>query len=135
MIEAHIGRARGIPRPALIVSGLLVTLFVALFIYASIMPPPSSVPGPLDPIRFMAAEERDIRDSLTDPDSVKFRNDSVSTFRRVPVVCGEVNFRNGTSGYVGFRRFVSGTTIRQFEDSTSPDEMQRLWLVLCDRTK
>jgi hypothetical protein len=135
MTEAYTGSARRVRQPALLVSGLLAAVFVSLFIYASIMPAPSKVPAPLDAIRFMAAEERDIRDSLSDPDSVKFRNDSVSTFRRVPVVCGEVNFKNGTNGYVGFRRFVSGTTIRQFEDSIGPDEMSRLWLIMCDRAK
>jgi hypothetical protein len=72
---------------------------------------------------------------LSDPESAKFRNDSASTFRKVPVVCGEINFKNSTNGYVGFRRFVSGSTIRQFEDATGSDEMSRLWLILCDRTK
>jgi hypothetical protein len=126
---------RHVHKPALLVSGALVTLFGALFIYASIMPPPSKVPGPFDPNRFIAAEESDIRAGLTDPESARFRNDSASTFRKVPVVCGEINSKNSTNGYVGFRRFVSGPTIRQFEDATGSDEMSRLWLVLCDRIK
>jgi len=126
---------RHVHKPAMLVSGVLVTLFGALFIYASIMPPPSKVPGPFDPNRFIAAEESDIRARLSDPESARFRNDSASTFRKVPIVCGEINFKNSTNGYVGFRRFVSGSTIRQFEDATGSVEMSRLWLVLCDRTK
>jgi hypothetical protein len=126
---------RHVHKPAILVSGALVTLFGALFIYASIAPPPSKVPGPFDPHRFMAAEESDIRARLADPEGAKFRNESASTFRRVPVVCGEINVKNSTNGYVGFRRFVSGPTIRQFEDSPGSDEMSRLWLALCDRAK
>jgi hypothetical protein len=122
-------------RPALLVSGMLGTLFAALFIYASIVPPPAKAPSPFDPIRFMAAEESDIRASLSDPESARFRNDSGSTYRKVPVVCGEINVKNSTNGYVGFRRFVSGSTIRKFEDATGTDEMSRLWLVFCDRAK
>jgi hypothetical protein len=123
------------PKPALLVSGVLVTLFAALFVYASIVPPPSKAPSPFDPIRFAAAEEADIRTSLSDPESAKFRNDSGSTFRKVPVVCGEINVKNSTNGYVGFRRFVSGSTIRKLEDAAGTDEMSRLWLVFCDRAR
>jgi len=128
-------RVRSSHKPALVVSTAMLSLFGALFIYASILPPPSTIPGPIDPVRFMAAEEADIRSRLADPESGRFRNDSTSTFRKIPVVCGEINFKNGTNGYVGFRRFVSGTTIREFEDATGADEMNRLWLVLCDRVK
>lgn len=126
---------RHVRKPALVVSGVLVTLFGALYIYASIMPPPAKVSSPFDPIRFVAAEESDIRASLSDPENAKFRSDAASTFRKVPVVCGEINVKNSTNGYVGFRRFVSGSTIRKFEDAPGTDEMSRLWLVLCDRAK
>jgi hypothetical protein len=126
---------RHVHKPGLLVSAVLVMLFAALFIYASMMPPLSKLPGPFDPVRFMAAEESDIRARLSDPESAKFRNESASTFRKVPVVCGEINFRNSSNGYVGFRRFVFGSTIRQIEDATGSDEMSRLWLVLCDRTQ
>jgi hypothetical protein len=126
---------RHLHKPVLLVSGVLLSLFATLFVYASIMPTPDQVPGPFDPNRFMTAEESDIRLGLADPDGAKFRNDVVSTFRKVPVVCGEVNVRNSTNGYVGFRRFVSGTTIRRMEDAAGTEDMSRLWLVFCDRAK
>lgn len=122
-------------KPAFVLSGVLGTLFGALFVYASITPPPAQVPNPFDPNRYMASEESDIRAGLSDPDSAKFRNDSISTFRRVPIVCGEINVKNSTNAYIGFRRFVSGATIRKIEDTTGTAEMSRLWLVLCDRAR
>ena len=85
-VDAHVSGVRRIRKVPLIVAGILVTLFAVLFVYASTMPPPSSVLGPVDPIRFMAAEESDIRASMADPESVKFRNEFVSKFRRMPVV-------------------------------------------------
>lgn len=126
---------RRYPKPALLVAAVLLALFGALFVYASIVPPPSMAPSPFDPNRFTTAEESDIRASLPDPESARFRNDSGSSFRKVPVVCGEINVRNSTNAYVGFRRFVSGSTIRKVEDAAGTDEMSRLWLVFCDRTR
>jgi hypothetical protein len=122
-------------KPALLVAGVLLTLFATLFIYASIMPRPTEAPGPFDPIRFMTAEEDSLRSALADPDSARFRNEVVSTFRKVPVVCGEINVRNSNNAYVGFRRFVSGSTIRKMEEAPGSDELSRLWLVFCDRAK
>jgi hypothetical protein len=124
---------RRVRKTPMLVSAVLLALFGVLFIDASILPPPSKVTGPFDPARFKAAEENDIREHLSDPESAKFKNDTASTFRQVPVVCGEINFRNSANGYVGYRRFVSGPTIRQFEDAPGSEEMSRLWLVLCDR--
>jgi hypothetical protein len=123
---------------------ILAALFGVLFMYASVAPPPSMVPGPFDPVRFMAAEENSVRALVTDPESVRFRKNAVSA--EVPVVCGEINVRNGANAYVGFRRFVSGPEIRKLEDATSPDdrkseyafgrdEMDRLWLSHCANAK
>lgn len=131
-------------KPALLVSGVLVTLFGALFVYASIVPPPDKVPGPFDRSRFMATEESAIRAILPDPESARFRNNTVSA--EVPVVCGEINVRNSTNGYVGFKRFVSGPEIRKieaangvedrkFEYAFGPDEMDRLWSSHCTRAR
>lgn len=135
---------RNYRKPALLVWGVLLALFSALFVYAAMVPPPAKVPGPFDPGRFMAAEESDIRAGLSDPESARFRNDAVSSLHKVAVVCGEINVRNSTNGYVGFRRFVSGHVgddlmarfaVRQFEDESDPDEMSRLWIVLCGRAQ
>ena len=43
--------------------------------------------------------------SLTDPQSVQFRNERAVT--RAGAICGEFNAKNKLGGYVGFRRFIS----------------------------
>jgi hypothetical protein len=147
------------PPAALLVSSVLVALFAALFFYASIVPAPARVPGPLDRSRFMAEEENAIRARFHDPESVRFRNNAVSidhvdpaehhshlsnvkqadpiaaahpAAEKVPIVCGQINFRNSTNGYVGYRYFASGWTIPAFDDTSSIEEMNAVWREYCD---
>lgn len=58
------------------------------------------------------AEAKDaVRQELTDPDSAKFRNVKIT---ETETICGEVNAKNNTGGYVGFRYFyVSSLTGEQ----------------------
>lgn len=44
-----------------------------------------------------------INDHLKDPDSTKYRNERLSDGG----LCGELNSKNGSGGYVGFRRFIA----------------------------
>lgn len=51
-----------------------------------------------------------VRDSLKDPDSARFRSLELhASESAVPwkALCGEVNAKNSFGGYVGFRRFVA----------------------------
>lgn len=73
-----------------------------------------------------------MRAELLDPDSAKFRNSDVSMMRRVPVLCGEVNFKTATGAYAGFQRFISGATVRLYEREVGSVDMDRLWRALCD---
>jgi hypothetical protein len=44
---------------------------------------------------------------LTDPDSAKFRNESIKWKNLRPVaLCGEVNTKNRMGGYVGYKKFA-----------------------------
>ncbi len=123
---------RRVTRTAARVYGGLVVLFVALAIYAVWLPPPTAAARPLDRARFAIAEQTQVRASLPDPDGAVFRNTSVSLLRRVPVLCGEVNERTASGGYAGYRRFLSGPTIRLFERDIGRADMDRAWIALCD---
>ena len=116
--------------PILTAAGFFA-LFCLLFFDASVAPRPSSVQDAIDLKRFKAEEEERFRSELVDPDSAKFRKDEVSVLRVIPVVCGEVNFKNRGGGYRGFQRFLSGATIRLIEDDIGPADMDRLWHELC----
>ncbi|MFZ6843749.1 hypothetical protein [Undibacterium sp. RuTC16W] len=49
--------------------------------------------------------KQDIIDAMKDPESVKFKNLSVSSDGSM--VCGEVNAKNSMGGYDGFKKFVN----------------------------
>jgi hypothetical protein len=67
--------------------------------------------------------------SLREPSSAEFRN--VKVYRSVlPVVCGEVNGKNGFGGYAGYQRFVSGGVVA-VESGMKAGEMTKLWDHLC----
>lgn len=118
-------------RARILTCTVLGSLFAALFVYASVAPPPSTAAVPLDRVRFRAIEQEDLRSRLQDPDSVKFRRDYVSTLRRTAVLCGEINYKNAVGGYVGFQRFISGATLQVFEEAVGISAMERLWSVMC----
>ncbi len=48
-----------------------------------------------------------IKSRLRDPGSADFRNSRFYSGGPVPVVCGEVNSKNGFGGYTGFQRFIA----------------------------
>ena len=94
-------------------------------------PAPSSSPGPLDRTRFIADQEERIRSGLRDPESARFRNESISTNHAGPTLCGQVNFKNAAGGYEGFQRFISGQTPPLIEGTIGPGEMNRQWTSMC----
>ena len=53
---------------------------------------------------------------LKDPDSAKFQNLRIADFDGGKVVCGEINAKNSYGGYVGYKRFVAGTSVATISD-------------------
>ncbi|MCC7042191.1 MAG: hypothetical protein IT516_17955 [Burkholderiales bacterium] len=123
---------RRLTRTAGCVVAGLVALFVALVVYSLWLPRPTAAARPLDRARFAISEQARVRAGLPDPDGATFRNTHVSLMRRVPVLCGEVNERTPGGGYAGYRRFLSGPTIRLHERDIGRADMDRAWLALCD---
>ena len=56
---------------------------------------------------------------LKDPDSAKFQNLRIADFDGGKVVCGEINAKNSYGGYVGYKRFVAGTSVATIYDTSS----------------
>lgn len=119
-------------RAPLLVGIALLLVFVVLFVRASRVPLTAGAERPLDRTRAIAAGEARVREQLTDPESAHFRDSAVNTKWRIPVVCGEVNYRNTTGGYAGFRRFVSAGPVALREDEMSAAQFRRLWSTMCE---
>lgn len=75
----------------------------------------------------------EIRKTLRDPDTVKFRKTAVFFGSGTPMVCGEVNARNGVGGYNGYEPFfASGVTIPLITPSSMIEgEFQPAWQRIC----
>jgi len=116
---------------AMTLTASLLAVFSMLFVYASLAPKPFDAAAPLDPVRYLAAEEAKIRDAQIDPDSVRFRGDFVSRKGPKPVVCGEINYKNSLGGYVGYTQFIWGPGIALFGAETPADEMKLQWDARC----
>ena len=110
----------------------LVALFAALLAYSAWLPAPQTAARPLDRARFAVTEEAKVRAGLLDPEGARFRELRAPPRRRVPVRCGEVNERAPAGGYAGYRRFLSGPTIRLHERDLDRVDMDRAWQALCD---
>lgn len=119
-------------RAPLVVGSVLLLVFAVLFVRASRTPLTTGAERPLDPMRAIAAGEALAREQLADPESARFRGSFVSTKWRMPVTCGEVNYRNATGGYVGFERFVSAGPVSLREDEMSAAQFRRLWSTMCE---
>jgi hypothetical protein len=119
--------------PVVVATAAIVALFLFLFFYAGVAPAPSNSPALLDRTRFIADEEERVRAVLRDPESARFRSESISTSRVGATLCGQVNSKNATGGYEGFQRFISGQTPTLMEGTIGPDEMNRQWTKLCGR--
>ncbi len=67
----------------------------------------------------IAAAQDAAKKGLKDPDSAKFQNLRVADFDGGKVVCGEINAKNSYGGYVGYKRFVAGTSAATIYDTSS----------------
>jgi hypothetical protein len=115
------------------VATVLLGLFLVLFAYAWRVPASSSAPRPIDKARAIAAGEAVARDRVGDPESARFRLSFVSMTWKVPVTCGEINYKRATGGYAGFQRFVAAGPVAQLEEDMSGEQFRQLWSVMCQR--
>lgn len=72
-----------------------------------------------------------VKRQLKDPESAQFRNTYVSRKMGVPVVCGEVNSRNGFGGRAGFQRFVAAGDLIALDEQMGAGEMDKFWQQAC----
>jgi hypothetical protein len=119
-------------RASRIVPATLVALFLALLVYAFTQPRPGSSTNPLDRARYLASANETIRATDDDPESVRFRNEFVPKVKdALPPVCGEINRKNRSGGYIGYQRFVWSIYGRLLEGDVSAEAFERTWLTLC----
>ena len=83
---------------------------------------------------WIARTQNAVKDKMREPGSVRFRNTRFHIFRgETPMVCGEVNARNGFGGATGYQRFIaSGDTFGPvLEEMMSPTEFAKSWNQIC----
>lgn len=105
---------------------LAIIVFASLLVFVFSFFKEESVESQLRKIRVEKQSEarKNVKLTLKDPDSAKFRNQSSS--------CGEVNAKNSFGAYTGFKRFISmdGNTV--IEGGGVPtSEFNRLWTRIC----
>lgn len=78
-----------------------------------------------------------IKVRLRDPGSADFRNSRFYSGGSAPVVCGEVNSKNGFGGYSGFQRFIAAGDVPDLaflaSDFAAGDSIDNVWKQLCVR--
>lgn len=86
----------------------------------------------VDDMGLVDTAKEDVRKILRDPDSAIFPSASVSRKMGKPVVCGQVNARNGFGGMTGPKRFVAiPTALAVTEDNMDQSEFQKVWNSAC----
>lgn len=79
---------------------------------------------------WIAHSQDGIKNRLKDPSSAEFRNVFFSASSGKPMVCGEVNSKNGFGGYSGYQRFVAAGDSLAFLESDVKD-FRVLWNKVC----
>jgi hypothetical protein len=77
--------------------------------------------------------QQSIKTQLKDPESATFRNVHFYSGGGTPVVCGEVNARNGFGGYTGFERFVAAGTVIAAVESQVEGGLGPVWDKFCKK--
>lgn len=68
---------------------------------------------------------------LRDPASAEYRNEKLGSFKGHPVVCGEVNAKNGFGGMTGFERYASnGGEATVVESDMDAPEFSKVWAMM-----
>lgn len=79
-----------------------------------------------------------LKDTLTDEDSAKFRNEYLSMSEidgsTEIALCGEVNSKNQFGGYAGFQQYIVTTSDGVIRNTPAvPTATQYLWPIWCSR--
>ena len=76
-----------------------------------------------------------VRQRLREPSSATFKNVVFRTLQgKAPMVCGEVNGKNGFGGYTGYQRFVAaGDQLAYLESDFAAGEFAEVWNTICLR--
>jgi len=82
---------------------------------------------------WVANGQQSIKGQLKDPESATFRNVHFYSGGGTPVVCGEVNARNGFGGYTGYERFVAAGTLIAAVESQVEGGLDPVWKKFCKR--
>lgn len=81
--------------------------------------------------------ERNLEKALRDPGSKQIRGEYVSTIEGSPLLCGEVNSRNGFGGMTGFKRFVASpletAPVAIEGENITTEEFDNFWRLACSR--
>jgi hypothetical protein len=74
-----------------------------------------------------------VRSKLRDPDSAKFRNLTFHRFQGAPIVCGEVNSKNGFGGMTGYQGFIGAADVVGpfLEEQMEDGEWPKLYALAC----
>lgn len=80
---------------------------------------------------WIAVSEQGVRAVLKDGASATFRNEYFVSFRNTPLVCGEVNSKNGFGGYTGYQHFIAGGDTNFIEEDFKPGEFAGFWNQIC----
>jgi hypothetical protein len=80
---------------------------------------------------WISAGKDAIRNQLKDPESATFRNVHFYSGGGTPVVCGEINARNGFGGFTGYERFVSAGTVISATESQVEGGLGLVWDKFC----
>lgn len=84
-----------------------------------------------DQAAFVKAAKAAVEAQLRDPGSVQYRNLQVAQHADGPMLCGELNAKNGYGGYTGYRQFISSTGSMVYLG----DQIEALWPEYCANAK
>ena len=134
--------ARNPERTARQALGVIVALAVLFILSRMVSEPEQARPATSQPASSaMTDAQRDsewvaemqvrVKRTLKDPDSAQFRSAYVSRKMGAPVVCGEVNSRNGFGGQTGYQRFAAAGDLIALEEQMGAGEMEKFWRQAC----
>ena len=112
---------------------LAVLLFIGWKVFSSSLPQPASVAEPqFDESLWIVKAQESVRARLRDPASAEFRDVGIHRKSGAPIVCGQVNSRNGFGGKRGFQSFVFAGSVGTFlAEDMKAGEMKKVWQEMC----
>ncbi len=89
--------------------------------------------NPSKQIAWIGLSKDAVRSRLREPSSATFRNVIFHVYEgRMPMVCGEVNAKNGFGGYTGYQGFIaSGDALVFLESELEAGEFVKSWNMIC----